>query len=75
MIYLEKRYPKFKFTVQIEEQHHIEVSGVEFDFFSTDPEKRVEKNYFTAELSWIDTGLSHNDQMIKQMDEVDENDK
>lgn len=64
-----KEYPEFKFTVQAEEEHHIEVAGVEFDFFTPNPKKRLEKNYFLAKVSWVDTGLS-NDETIMLMDEI-----
>lgn len=66
---LVKEFPKIKFTVQAEEQHHIEVAGVEFAFFSPNPQTRLEKNYFNANISWADTGLSRNE-TIRLMDEI-----
>jgi hypothetical protein len=66
---LVKEYPEIKFKVQAEEQHHIEVVGVEFDFFAPDPQTRLDKNYFSANISWVDTGLSRNE-TIKLMDEM-----
>lgn len=64
-----KEYPNLKFTIQAEEEHHIEVAGVEFDFFTSDPRKRLTKNYFMAKVSWVDTGLG-NDETTKLMDEI-----
>ncbi|WP_163100106.1 hypothetical protein [Peribacillus alkalitolerans] len=66
---IKKDYPGLKFTVVAEEEHHIEVAGVQFDFFTTDPMTRLEKNYFMATVTWKDTGLS-NDETIRLMDEM-----
>ncbi|MGG3466075.1 hypothetical protein ABES02_00600 [Neobacillus pocheonensis] len=64
-----KDYPEIKFTLQVEEQHDIDVAGVEFAFFASNPQIRLEKNYFSTNISWVDTGLS-NDETIMLMDEI-----
>jgi hypothetical protein len=64
-----KKDPEIKFTVQVEEEHNLEVAGVEFAFFASNPQTRLERNYFSTNISWVDTGLS-NDETIMLMDEI-----
>jgi hypothetical protein len=65
---LEKQYHKLKFTLQVQEEHHIEILGVKFDFFTPNPKTRLEKNYFLAELSLEDTGRSN--ETMTLLDEI-----
>lgn len=62
-------YPEFKITVTAYENHNIEDTFDEFDFFNSNPKIRLEKNYFLAEVTWVDNGLS-NDETIKLMDDI-----
>ncbi|WP_147535770.1 hypothetical protein [Bacillus marasmi] len=66
---LEKQYPNLKFKLLVQEEHHIEVAGIEFDFFSKNKETRLETNYFLVELTLDDAGLS-DEEPIKVMDEM-----
>lgn len=66
---LAKHDPKLKFSLRVQEEHHLEVAGIEFDFFTPDPKTRLEKNFFVAELSWEKDGRA-NDETFKHMDEI-----
>lgn len=68
-IILGEQYPKLKYSLKVQEEHNIEVAGIEFDFFSPDPQTRLEKNFFLAELSWEKTE-TNNEKIYKLMDEV-----
>ncbi|WP_318503230.1 hypothetical protein [Bacillus sp. T3] len=66
---LDEKYPNLKYSLKVQEEHNIGVAGIVFDFFSPDPQTRLEKNFFIAELSWKRTGLN-NEKTFELMDEI-----
>lgn len=66
---LAKTFPELSFRVKVEEEHHIEVAGVEFDWFATDPQIRLEKNYFASHIGWDHKGETEVE-VIQVMDTI-----
>jgi hypothetical protein len=66
---IRSEYPDLNMTVKVYEDHNTEIPSIEFDFFSTNPKVRLEKNYFMAEVTWVENAIS-NDEAFKLMDEI-----